>query len=46
MIPLGLLVLSVDLPVVRRWRRQVTVWWHRRKGEKEDSIAVADKTER
>ena len=30
MIPLGLLVLSVDLPIVRRWRRQLTVWWHRR----------------
>jgi hypothetical protein len=30
MIPLGLLVLSIDLPVVRRWRRQLTVWWHRR----------------
>jgi len=34
MIPLGLLVLSIDLPVVRRWRRQLTVWWHRRKDEK------------
>ncbi len=34
MIPLGLIVLSVDLPVVRRWRRQLTVWWHRRKDEK------------
>ena len=33
MIPLGLLVLSIDLPIVRRWRRQLTVWWHRRKGE-------------
>lgn len=34
MIPLGLLVLSVDLPVVRRWRRQVTVWWYKdRKNE-------------
>ena len=31
MIPLGLLVLSVDLPTVRRWRRQLTVWWHRRR---------------
>ncbi len=31
MIPLGLLVLSVDLPIVRRWRRQLTVWWHRDK---------------
>ena len=35
MIPLGLLVLSVDLPVVRRWRRQITVWWHRRRNGKE-----------
>jgi hypothetical protein len=34
MIPLGLLVLSIDLPIVRRWRRQLTVWWHRRKNEK------------
>ena len=32
MIPLGLLVLSVDLPVVRRLRRRLTVWWERRKG--------------
>ena len=31
MIPLGFLVLSVDLPIVRRWRRQITVWWHRRR---------------
>jgi purine-cytosine permease-like protein len=30
MIPLGLLVLSVDLPIVRRWRRQLFVWWERR----------------
>jgi hypothetical protein len=37
MIPLGLLVLSVDLPIVRRWRRQLTVWWHRRKGEPDDA---------
>lgn len=36
MIPLGLLVLSVDLPIVRHWRRQFTVWWHRRKGEEVD----------
>jgi hypothetical protein len=33
MIPLGFLVLSVDLPAVRRWRRQVTVWWYRKKDE-------------
>ncbi len=29
MIPLGLLVLSVDIPVVRRWRRKLALWWHR-----------------
>jgi len=22
-------VLSVDVPIVRRWRRQLAVWWHR-----------------
>ncbi|WP_244505635.1 hypothetical protein [Methyloceanibacter stevinii] len=36
MIPLGFLVLSVDLPAVRRWRRQLTVWWSRRKDEKQN----------
>jgi purine-cytosine permease-like protein len=30
MIPLGFLVLSVDLPIVRRQRRRVEVWWGRR----------------
>ena len=35
MLPLGFLVLSVDIPIVRRWRRQLTVWWHRRKVEAE-----------
>jgi hypothetical protein len=29
MIPLGLLVLSVDIPVVRRWHRRLLLWWHR-----------------
>jgi len=36
MIPLGLLVLSVDLPAVRRWRRQFTVWWNRRNEDKQN----------
>jgi len=32
MIPLGLLVLSIDLVRVRRWRRNFAVWWgHRRR---------------
>jgi hypothetical protein len=43
MIPLGLLVLSVDLPIVRRWRRQLTVWWHRRKGEESGSTQATKK---
>ena len=30
MIPLGLLVLSIDLPRVRRWRRRLAVWFARR----------------
>ena len=31
MVPLGMLVLSIDLPRVRRWRRQLVVWWERRR---------------
>ncbi len=30
MIPLGLLVLSIDIPAVRRWRRRVAVWFARK----------------
>ncbi len=30
MIPLGFLVLSIDLPVVRRWRRKLTLKWNGR----------------
>jgi hypothetical protein len=40
MVPLGLLVLSVDLPIVRRWRRQFTVWWHRKKGDNDEAPAA------
>ena len=31
MVPLGLIVLSVDLPAVRRLRRRLEVWWERRR---------------
>ena len=34
MIPLGLLVLSIDLAIVRRQRRRAEVWWGRRKQAK------------
>ena len=30
MLPLGVLVLSFDLPFARRWRRRFVVWWNRR----------------
>jgi len=42
MIPLGLLVLSVDLPIVRRWRRQLTVWWHRDKTSENGETPAAN----
>jgi hypothetical protein len=32
MLPLGVLVLSYDLPFARRWRRRFVIWWHRRRG--------------
>jgi hypothetical protein len=31
MVPLGLAVLSIDLPAVRRQRRRIVVWWGRRR---------------
>jgi len=31
MVPLGIVVLSVDLPVARRLRRRTVVWWERRR---------------
>jgi hypothetical protein len=30
MVPVGLLILSVDVPRVRRWRRRFAVWYARR----------------
>jgi hypothetical protein len=32
MLPLGLLILSVDLALVRRHRRRLAVWWARWRG--------------
>jgi hypothetical protein len=31
MIPLGLVVLSYEFATIRRWRRNVAVWWGRRR---------------
>lgn len=34
MVPLGLMVLSIDIPAVRRRRRRFGVWWERRRRAK------------
>ena len=34
MVPLGLLVLSIDLAPVRRFRRRMEIWWGRRNKKK------------
>lgn len=34
MLPLGFLVLSHDLPLVRRQRRRISLWWARRRARK------------
>ncbi|MEM5492227.1 hypothetical protein WNY80_03675 [Hoeflea sp. AS16] len=46
MIPLGLLVLSQDLPLVRRWRRSFVVKMERRNGKRpKRNSAPADTAE-
>jgi hypothetical protein len=34
MVPVGVVVLSIDLPIARRLRRKVEVWWGKRKDRK------------
>lgn len=46
MIPLGLLVLSVDLPVVRRWRRRLVLWWEGRRRARAARRSGADSASR
>jgi purine-cytosine permease-like protein len=36
MIPLGLLVLSYEFAIVRRWRRRLGVWWEKRRQTRRD----------
>jgi len=42
MIPLGLLVLSVDIPAVRRQRRKLALWWHRDRKESEQATSPTE----
>ncbi|MGI9014263.1 MAG: hypothetical protein ACR2GY_08435 [Phycisphaerales bacterium] len=39
MVPMGFLVLSIDLPFVRRWRRRFQVWYETRKRRKRDAAS-------
>lgn len=34
MVPLGLLVLSIDIAIARHWRRRFEIWWGNRKAER------------
>ncbi|UUP19297.1 hypothetical protein [Nitratireductor thuwali] len=34
MVPFGLLILSYDLPAIRRMRRKLELWWMRRRQRK------------
>jgi len=34
MIPLGVLVLSYEFAIVRRWRRRFELWWAERRGRR------------
>ncbi len=34
MLPLGVIVLSDDIPWLRRRRRRLEVWWHRRRASR------------
>lgn len=39
MLPLGFLVISQELPVARRMRRRIALWWARRRQRKADRQA-------
>ncbi len=39
MIPLGLLVLSVDFPGIRRRRRRLAVWWAKKRNQRSDKTS-------
>ncbi len=46
MIPLGLIVLSVDSPMVRRWRRRAEVWIKKRSFAKSRHAAERENNNR
>ena len=46
MVPLGLLVLSIDFAIARRWRRRFEVWWGNRKAERAHKKAARRRKEK
>ena len=50
MIPLGLTILSFEIPLVRRWRRRFVVWlrrtWENRRGARQRKAAEAQEAEK
>ena len=46
MLPLGIVVLSIDLAPVRRFRRRVEVWWERRRRRRNGDTGRARRTAR
>lgn len=42
MLPLGILVLSIDLPSMRRFRRRLDVWWGRKKAARTKPLKVQE----
>lgn len=43
MVPLGLAVLSVDIPYIRRRRRRFQVWWGRKLNNRKNRAKTAGK---
>ena len=46
MVPLGLVVLSIDLPIARRWRRRLEIWWGNRRAERAAKKAARSRKEK
>ena len=45
MIPLGLTILSLEIPLVRRWRRRFVVWFSRKWGKRQRARQRRNKAE-
>ncbi len=46
MVPLGLLVLSIDFAIARHWRRRLEIWWGNRRAERAAKKAARSRKEK